>query len=214
MPEFNFGYFLIMITVLILSITVHEWAHAVTADAMGDPLPRSQGRVTLFPLAHLDPAGTVLMIFTTITGVGLGWGKPVQSDPRAYTRFSRRVAGFLVVAAGPLSNLVIATVLSQIIRWGVVQDDFYLTWIDVALRVNIGLCLFNLLPIAPLDGSKLLAYSLPTAMGESFLRYAERVGPMLLLILVMAPALGIPSPLRLILGPVLRSMYSFMTGIG
>jgi Zn-dependent protease len=214
MPNFDLGYFLMTITVLILSITVHEWAHAVTADAMGDPLPRSQGRVTLWPLAHLDPAGTVMMVFTVIAGFGLGWGKPVQSNPGAYTRFSRRVAGFLVVVAGPLSNLFIATVLSQIIRWGVVRDEFYFTWLHIAVQMNIGLCLFNLLPIAPLDGSKLLAYSLPPAMGDSFLRYAEKYGPMLLLILVMAPALGIPSPLRLVLGPVMSSVYYYMTGAG
>jgi Zn-dependent protease len=214
MSDFNFGYFLMVMTVLILSITVHEWAHAITADRMGDDTPRSQGRVTLWPPAHLDPAGTVMMLVTVIAGFGLGWGKPVQSNPNAYTRFSRRVAGFLVVGAGPLSNLVIATVLSQILRWGVVQDPFYLTWLHLAVQVNIGLCLFNLLPLAPLDGSKLLAYSLPPAMGEPFLRYAEKVGPMLLLILVMVPAFGLPSPLRFVLGPVVGAVYTFLTGVG
>jgi Zn-dependent protease len=207
------SYILMIVTVLLLSITVHEWAHAVTADAMGDPLPRSQGRVTLWPLAHLDPIGTVMMIFTVMAGFGLGWGKPVQSNPGAYTRFSRRIAGFLVVAAGPFSNLVIATVLAQIIRWHLVQDEFFLTWIAIAIQTNIGLCLFNLIPIAPLDGSKLLAYSLPTVMGETFLHYAEKVGPFLLFLCVMAPAFGIPSPLRMIFGPVRDSMYYFMTGL-
>ncbi len=211
--NFDIAYFLMTITVLLLSISFHEWAHAVTADAMGDPLPRSQGRVTLWPLAHLDPAGTVMMIFTTIAHFGLGWGKPVQSNPSAYTKFSRRISGFLVVGAGPLSNLFIATVLSQIIRWNIVQDPFYITWLDIAVRVNIGLCLFNLLPIAPLDGSKLLAYSLPQAMGDSFLRFSEKAGPMVLLILVMAPAFGIPSPLGMILGPVRGALYNYMTGV-
>ncbi len=213
MPDFDFGYFLMVITVLILSITVHEWAHAITADRMGDDTPRSQGRVTLWPPAHLDPAGTVMMVITVIAGFGLGWGKPVQSNPGAYTRFSRRVAGFLVVAAGPLSNLVIATFFSQILRWGNIQDLFYLAWLNIAVQINIGLFLFNLLPIAPLDGSKLLAYSLPPAMGEPFLNFAERFGPILLLILVMAPAFGLPSPLSLILGPVLEVVYSFLTGV-
>ncbi|MBC8103607.1 MAG: site-2 protease family protein [Cytophagales bacterium] len=212
MPSFDASYFLMTLLVLLLSISFHEWAHAVTADAMGDPLPRSQGRVTLWPLAHLEPVGTILMVFTSITGVGLGWGKPVQSDPAAYTRFSRRVAGFLVVAAGPLSNILIATVLAQIIRWEVVQDDFYATWLHIAVQVNIGLCLFNLLPIAPLDGSKLLAYSLPPAMGEAFLQHATRVGPILLFILVMAPALGLPSLLGLIIGPAKSAVYYYMTG--
>jgi Zn-dependent protease len=109
---------------------------------------------------------------------------------------------------------VIATVLSQIIRWGIVQDEFYATWLDIAVQINISLCLFNLLPIAPLDGSKLLAYSLPPAMGDSFLRYAEKVGPILLLILVMAPAFGLPSPLGTVLGPVRNAVYFYMTGIG
>lgn len=213
MANFDFVYFLMTVTVLILSITVHEWAHAVTADAMGDPLPRSQGRVTLWPPAHLDPAGTVMMLFTVIAGFGLGWGKPVQSNPDAYTKFPKRVAGFLIVGAGPLSNLVIATVLAQILRWGIVQDEFYLTWLSIAVQMNIGLCLFNLLPIGPLDGSKLLSYSLPPAMGVPFLRYAEKYGPTVLLIMVMAPALGIPSPLRFVLGPASMAMYYYMTGM-
>ena len=206
--NFSIANFLMTITVLLLSISFHEWAHAVTADAMGDPLPRSQGRVTLWPPAHWDPAGTVMMVITTITGFGLGWGKPVQSNPSAYTKFSRRISGFLVVGAGPLSNLFIATVLSQIMRWHIVQDIFYATWLEIAVDINIGLCLFNLLPIAPLDGSKLLAYSLPPAMGDSFLRFSEKAGPILLLILVMTPG----SPLGLILGPVREAVYFYMTG--
>lgn len=213
MPEFDYVGILMTVTVLVLSITVHEWAHAVTADAMGDPLPRSQGRVTLWPLAHLDPAGTLMMLFTVIAHFGLGWGKPVQSNPDAYTKFPKRVAGFLVVGAGPLSNIVIATVLSQIIRSGMVHDEFYFTWLSIAVQINIGLCLFNLLPLAPLDGSKLLAYSLPPAMGGPFLRYAEKYGPIVLLILVMAPAFGIPSPLRYILGPAREAVYDYMTGM-
>ena len=206
--NFSIADFLMTITVLLLSISFHEWAHAFTADAMGDPLPRSQGRVTLWPLAHLDPAGTLMMVFTTIAHFGLGWGKPVQTNPSAYTKFSRRISGFLVVGAGPLSNLFIATVLSQIIRWDIVHDPFYAAWLDIAVQINIGLCLFNLLPIAPLDGSKLLAYSLPPAMGDSFLRFSEKAGPIVLLILVLTPV----SPLGLILGPVREAMYEYMTG--
>src|SRR5882724_11393502 len=98
------AWFIMSLTTLILAITVHEFAHAIVADKLGDTTPRSQGRVTLWPLAHLDPIGTVLMIATLIFGFGIGWGRPVQTDSSQY-RINRRLGMALVAVAGPITNI-------------------------------------------------------------------------------------------------------------
>ena len=141
------------ITALILAITVHEWAHAITADLLGDDTPRRQGRVTLWPLAHLDPIGTICMIATVIFGVGLGWGKPVESDPNRY-RINWRLGWAMVAGAGPFSNLILAVVFGTLLRTHLLQDDMFTIWTEQIVLVNISLFLFNLLPIYPLDGGQ------------------------------------------------------------
>ena len=151
---------------VIIAITFHEFAHAFAADRLGDDTPRNQGRLNLNPLSHLDPIGFLMLIF-----VHFGWGKPVQINPRNFNRKRSMTAQEAIVAlAGPLMNLFIALILT-IILFSIVTfaTTFILTTIgsiimitlQMAIAVNIGLGVFNLVPLPPLDGSKILIQFLP-----------------------------------------------------
>jgi Zn-dependent protease len=169
-PEkLRFG--LIYLVALVLSICVHEFGHAFVADKLGDPLPRAQGRVTLNPLAHIDPIGTLLLpIVAVFSGpaIGqyiLGWGKPVQISlsPRSISRkISIRTAHALVAIAGPMMNILFGLVLSVVFLVLVKARQLELAkGVIGVIQMNIGLCLFNLLPIPPLDGGAILARFVP-----------------------------------------------------
>jgi len=156
---------------LVLSICVHEFGHAFVADKLGDPLPRSQGRVTLNPLAHADPIGTLLLpLIAVFSGpaIGqyiLGWGKPVQISlsPRSMTRkMSIRTAHALIAIAGPMMNILFGLLLSGVFIALVKARNIELAKaVQGVIEMNIGLCLFNLLPIPPLDGGAIFARFVP-----------------------------------------------------
>ena len=144
---------------VIIAITFHEFAHAFAADRLGDDTPRNQGRLNLNPLSHIDPIGFLMLIF-----VHFGWGKPVQINPRNFNRKRSMTAQEAIVAlAGPLMNLFIAFILT-IVLFAVVtfgnkfifttMGSIILITIQMAIAVNIGLGVFNLVPLPPLDGSK------------------------------------------------------------
>jgi Zn-dependent protease len=165
-------YGLIYLVALVLSICVHEFGHAFVADKLGDRLPRSQGRVTLNPLAHIDPIGTLLLPLVAVfsgPAIGqyiLGWGKPVQISlsPRDITRkMSIRTAHALVAIAGPAMNILFGLFLSGVFLILVRYPNLQNLAVGVAgvIQMNIGLCLFNLLPIPPLDGGAILARFVP-----------------------------------------------------
>lgn len=139
---------LIMVVGLLLAITVHEAAHAYLADTFGDPTPRAAGRVTLNPLAHLDPLGTLALLLFRF-----GWGKPVPVNSRY---FARPVSDEIQVAlAGPLANLMTAVLLGVLIRL-VALPELAMAFVTITVQINLVLMIFNLLPIPPLDGSRLL----------------------------------------------------------
>ena len=153
----------------VIGIGFHEFCHAFAADRLGDPTPREQGRVSLNPIAHLDLIGTLLPMYLSLTGsqFGLGWGKPVQVDP---SKFKDPDRGFGIVAiAGPLGNLLICLLIGLFLRLTpespiLLKSLTNPTW-NFAYRLliriycmNLGLFLFNLLPIPPLDGSKVLSW--------------------------------------------------------
>lgn len=153
---------------VLLAITFHEFAHANAADKLGDDTPRRQGRLSLNPMDHLDPLGILMLMF-----VHVGWGKPVQVNPRNYDRrFTMEKADAIVSAAGPLMNFFLAIVLTMIycaiIKFAPVS--FYLETagqvtlaiILNAIVVNVGLGVFNLIPLPPLDGSKVIQPILPS----------------------------------------------------
>ena len=151
---------------VLIAITFHEYAHAWAADKLGDDTPREQGRLTLNPLAHLDPIGSVLLVFA-----GFGWGKPVQVNPRNYTRdMSMTKADALVSFAGPAMNFILAIVF-MILYYAIITfstafalseiGQIVVTLIRITVTINIGLGIFNLIPLPPLDGSKILNHFLP-----------------------------------------------------
>jgi Zn-dependent protease len=181
---------LLQLILLIISIGLHEFGHAWMADLRGDPLPRMQGRVTLNPFAHTDPIGTIalpaIMIFLS-PGFGLiGWGKPVQiSLPNPKTR---RMDDIYITLAGPAMNLVLCFVLAIIGGLGNFDpktQEVVIRFLVGGIYLNAGLVVFNLIPIPPLDGSR-LALRLGLYSEELFLNLA-RWGFIILIILVNLP---------------------------
>ena len=181
---------LLQLILLIISIGLHEFGHAWMADMRGDPLPRRQGRVTLNPFAHADPMGTIaipaLMIFLS-PGFGLiGWGKPVQiSLPNPKTR---RMDDILITLAGPAMNVVLCFILAVIGGLGhfdQVKDAVIVKFLLQGIFLNAGLVVFNLIPVPPLDGSR-VALRLGLYTEEMFLTLS-RWGFIILLVLINLP---------------------------
>ena len=154
---------------LILSICVHEYGHAIVADKLGDPLPRSQGRVTLNPIAHIDPIGTLVIPMVQFFSPGLpllGWGKPVQvslSARHMSRRFSIKVSHALIAIAGPMMNIAFALVLSVLFvaLFHFAAPAVALNYVFRVVEMNILLAFFNLIPCPPLDGGAILHGILP-----------------------------------------------------
>ncbi|MBN2574291.1 MAG: site-2 protease family protein [Deltaproteobacteria bacterium] len=193
----------------ILCIAAHEFGHAWVATRLGDPTPRLQGRLTLAPQHHIDPIGTILMplIMAFTTAPLLAWGRPVQINPAALGRRMTMSTGRMLVAiAGPAMNLVMALVVSVgiVIAAHLGAPDHVLNGVfHYLVALNISLMIFNLLPIPPLDGGSLLAWLLPRSM-HGAVDFLARYGGLILLVLVLAPSLGLPIlsviayPIRLI----------------
>ena len=139
---------------LLIAISVHEFMHAWTANYLGDPTAKYARRVTLNPIAHLDPIGT-LMIFL----VGFGWGKPVPINPNNFQ--NPRLGSALTSLAGPMSNLLMAIALALLIKIPMVNGTLFAQFLMITIQLNLVLMLFNLIPIPPLDGSKVLALVFP-----------------------------------------------------
>ena len=170
---------------LVLSLTVHEFAHAWSAWKLGDDTAMRQGRLTLNPLAHIDPIGSVLL---PLLGIPFGWAKPVPVNPAAFRRDVNMSRGMmLTAAAGPLSNLVLALLCAitfgLALRWapGFLQANAgVVALLKLLMGMNLGLALFNMLPVPPLDGSRVLEGLLPTRLQASYQRL-HALAPFLLL---------------------------------
>lgn len=201
--------FVIVLLCFVVSITVHEFAHAWTANRLGDDTARLLGRITLNPVAHFDPIGFLFLLLIALGGGLLGWGKPVPVNPYRLAGGKRGMA--LVAAAGPLSNLVIALALGLPIRLlpGVFASlpDLAQRFIGTLVLLNIALVAFNLIPLPPLDGLKILTGFLPDFWTHTLARIEQYGFVILFLLFFVAPGviLGISSPVsgllqRLILG--------------
>lgn len=186
----------VRVPVFLLALTIHEFAHGWLANRLGDPTARLQGRLTLNPVAHLDPIGTIAIVL-----IGFGWAKPVPVDYRYLKRPRRDM--MLIAAAGPISNLVLGAVCAffyRMIPWAVGGPE--LGWVILPLRimfrtgvwVNAVLAVFNLLPIPPLDGSRVVSGLLPLRQAISYSRL-EPYGFVLIFLLfftgIMDPVFGV-----------------------
>lgn len=183
MRGFSLEALLISVPAILIAVTVHEFAHALIADRLGDSTARMLGRLSLNPIVHLDLLGTVLFVVA-----GFGWAKPVPVNPRNFTNW--RQGMMLVAAAGPLANVTLMFILGLMFQLGLV-DPFSLPGLIVraTIRINAVLAVFNLLPVPPLDGSKILAGLLPPAQAIAYDRLAAYGPVLLLLVLVLAPGL-------------------------
>ncbi len=194
------------ISILVLSVVVHELSHGYMADFLGDPTPRLQGRLTLNPLKHLDPVGSVIVpIVTSLAGFTFGWAKPVQYNP--YNIKNKRRGEFLIAAAGPVSNLAIALIFGTVIRLVIQGDPFITPFVEIStyvVLINIILAIFNLIPLPPLDGSKLLFAILPNQYGRLRMTL-ETYAPLFILVVVFF-LWGLVSPL-------VSVVFSLFTGL-
>jgi len=195
---------------MVLSLSVHEWAHAFSAKQLGDPTAEGQGRLTLNPLAHVDLMGTVIIpLIGTLSGFGyFGWAKPVPVNPVRFTRkVSMRTGMMIVAAAGPISNLVQAVVgtalLALGLHTGVLTSEALQVLLFSYIQINIVLALFNMIPVGPLDGQKVVAGFLKGEAAVSFERFNMQYGLWGLIAVVLMAGYIIGPMLKAILGALL-----------
>lgn len=205
--------FLFSLIGLVIAITVHEFAHAYSADRLGDPTPRLQGRLTLNPLAHLDPLGTLMLLF-----VRFGWGKPVVFDP-FNLRHPRRDSAIISVA-GPVANLLIAGICSILLHLlfayrlplvalqGGAAVYLLIALLQPIVILNVMLAVFNLIPIHPLDGFKIVGGMLPAEYAKQWYEL-ERYGILFLLFLIF-PLFGGPSPISQLISPIIGALLGIL----
>lgn len=194
---------------LIIAITLHEFFHALTADHLGDPTPRSRGRLTLNPMAHADPIGTIaLPLLNLLTGLPtIGWAKPVPIDPFNFRHPKKDE--IIVSLAGPSSNLLLAIISSLCLRFFPLSQIFYIFFYLLAL-INISLFVFNLIPIPPLDGSHILLNLLPEKSRIQWEETFDRYGFLLIIFLVFFPIFNGQSLISLIMTPLISLISSLL----
>lgn len=191
---------------LVIALTFHEFAHAWTATRYGDDTPYIMGRLTLNPLKHLDPLGSAMLVL-----VGFGWAKPVQVNPVALERRSHS-AYLWVSLAGPFSNFLLAIAASLIFRIFVGgTQGWFAYFLYEFITINLLLWIFNLIPIPPLDGEKLLLYFIPQSAAPFYAKY-QQYGPILLVVLMIAlPLVGV-NIFGSIISPFINQFTMFLVG--
>ena len=206
---------LISLPGLIIALSLHEFAHAWMAVKLGDPTPKMQGRLNVNPISHMDPIGTICLLFG-----GFGWGKPVQINPTNFKRPEKDSAK--VALAGPVMNFILAIISAvlyaalivcavkfggaEITSYGLQCNTIWETLINVvyyAMFLNLGLCIFNLLPFPPLDGSKIFRAILK-GKAKEFLYSLEKYSMIIIMILFVTHAASY------IISPVMEAIYSYV----
>ena len=215
MLDFSLPEIISRILILVIAFTVHEFAHAWAATELGDPTARYQGRLTLNPLVHLDPLGSLLLLVA-----GFGWAKPVPFNPYNL-RYGPRIGTALVAAAGPASNFLMAMVAAIPLRFGLAaQPDIFGAsrflptlpgFLTDFIFINLLLLFFNLIPLPPLDGHKVATGVFPPQFAEYFYRL-ERWGPFILLLLIFGGRFIGLNLLGLIIYPPTYGVFSLLVG--
>ena len=181
--------FALLIVTIVLSLSFHEYAHAASAKHFGDRTAEQQGRLTVNPIAHIDPMGLLMIVL-----VGFGWARPVPTNPR---NFNSKWATPLVAFAGPLSNFILAFTVVNVhaicVKLGMdwASSPTALTFVRMFVLINIALMLFNLIPLGPLDGHYILPYLLSRQYGEIYTSLNQRYGTMAFLGLIMLSFAGL-----------------------
>jgi Zn-dependent protease len=200
--------FVLLALGLMGAIALHEFSHALAADLQGDRLPRAMGRLTLNPLRHLDPLGTLCIVLA-----GFGWGKPVEFRPQALA--SARFGGAIVALAGPTMNLFLAFAAAVVLKlttdledpdfqFGAEGPSVLTRFLLLFLSINVILAVFNLLPVPPLDGSRLLTIFLPPRR-HNVIYFLDQYGILILLVIVFFGA-GLLEPLFEFAGELILSL--------
>ncbi|MFH1971607.1 MAG: site-2 protease family protein [Patescibacteria group bacterium] len=206
--------FLVWILAFLITIAIHEFAHAWMADKLGDPTARIQGRLSLNPLVHYDPIGTtLLLVLVVLRALGapvipFGWAKPVRYDP--FNLKDPRRDAALISFAGPLINLLVAGILSLLLRFAFIPF-FPLSFLSGLfypfIILNISLGVFNLIPVHPLDGGKIIVGLLPEAQAREADMFLSRYGTIILLFFIF-PVFGGTSLISLIISPVINFLIN------
>ncbi len=218
--NFDLTHFIISLLVIIVSISLHEFGHAISADMLGDDTPRRQGRITLWPDKHFDAPGLILIILSSLAGFGIGYGKPVQVNPARLKHPNRDM--MIIAAAGPLMNLLLAIVFGLVLR--VAHATGHTAWmfggamgarsladmvVETFVIENLSLMFFNLIPIYPLDGSKILYGLLPVRQATVYNAFMSQYGFMILMLLVLLGS----SQIGQILTPAVSTVAGLITGV-
>ena len=207
------SFFFSGVLTLLIAFTVHEFAHAWTATQFGDDTPRLYGRLTLNPIAHLDLLGSLMLIFA-----GFGWAKPVPVNP-SKLRQSSPSALMFVALSGPLSNFLLAALAAIPLRFGwVVPTGARISllptpyqFLTYFLFTNLGLMMFNLIPLPPLDGEEILEFLLPASWQERWYRI-KPYGPYILLgLFILGPMIGF-NLVDVLISPIVQKLASFLLG--
>jgi Zn-dependent protease len=214
MFDHDLSYYICLIPVILLSLAFHEFSHAFVSNKLGDPTARNAGRLTLNPIRHLDPLGTLMIILSSLQGFGFGWAKPVPISPRYYR--NPRSGTILVSLAGPLSNLLLAFIFAlpyffYTEAWvpGELTNtmlNFHKSLFQLSsfgLFINLSLAVFNFIPVPPLDGSKILSGFLPSKYCFKMMQYENYIGLIFLAIILIRPGI-----ISAILGPVVNFLVS------
>jgi Zn-dependent protease len=205
--------FVIGIAIVIFSIILHEVAHGYVANMLGDPTARLAGRLTLNPLPHIDPVGSILIpgiLTLTHSPFLIGWAKPVPYNP--YQVRGGRWGEAAVAAAGPATNLAIALIFSLPIRFNLIADPIFLNVAVLVIIANISLAILNLIPIPPIDGSKVLRALLPGAVGDLYTnleRTTYALGPFGLILVLIIINNFFQAPMAALVGGI----FTLFTGL-
>jgi len=198
----NIIYYIFSALSLLIAITIHEFSHALAADKLGDPTPRSEGRLTLNPLKHLDPLGTLMLLVARF-----GWGKPVPVD--SYNFKNPRRDELIVAFSGPLSNLLLAVLVSLLLSF-TSFNFLILSFLFTLVQLNLVLAIFNLIPIPPLDGSKILFNLLPVDTSAQWQEALEKYGSILLIAAVFLPIYKNSTLVDLVISPTLSFLSKLL----